>query len=154
MVTPEPKHGQHNGHQNHANHSSHSMNQQMHNEHADHNMAGAPTHDMPMDHSKHQAASSHTEHGQHAGHTGHEKMFRSRFWGSLILSIPVLLFSPMIQEWLGFSVPSFPGSAWIPFIFPVPHPRSRTFMPGLMSACWTSLRLNVSSRMTHLSKGS
>src|SRR6266498_4584898 len=44
-------------------------------------------------------------------------MFRSRFWGSLLLSIPVLLFSSMIQEWLGIRIPSFTGSYWIPFIF-------------------------------------
>src|SRR5690349_2966712 len=59
----------------------------------------------------------HTEHAHHADHTGHEQMFRSRFWGSLLLSIPVLLFNSMIQEWLGFRIPSFVGSDWIPFIF-------------------------------------
>ena len=39
-------------------------------------------------------------------------MFRNRFWVSLLLSIPVLLYSPMIQNWLGVSVPEFPGSQW------------------------------------------
>lgn len=122
MVDPEPKHGQHNEHQNHADHSSHSMSRQTHDEHADHNMAGLPAHNMPMDHSKHQAVSSQTEHGQHANHadhTGHEQMFRRRFWGSLALSLPVLLFSPMIQEWLRFTIPSFAGSVWIPFLFSI-----------------------------------
>ncbi|MFH1185970.1 MAG: copper-translocating P-type ATPase [Chloroflexota bacterium] len=42
-------------------------------------------------------------------------MFRRRFWISLALSVPVLVFSPMIQELLGFRTPSFPGSEWIPF---------------------------------------
>jgi len=49
------------------------------------------------------------EHAEHAGghaahvdHTGHEAMFRRRFWICLILTIPVLLFSPLIQEWFGF----------------------------------------------------
>src|SRR5690606_35228383 len=56
-------------------------------------------------------------HHGHAGHgvdhSGHEIMFRNRFWVSLILTIPVLLFSPMIQEWLGFAMPDFPGSQLI-----------------------------------------
>jgi Cu2+-exporting ATPase len=41
-------------------------------------------------------------------------MFRSRFWLSLLLSIPVVLYSPMVQEWLRFSMPVFPGSELIP----------------------------------------
>ncbi|OGN94072.1 MAG: copper-translocating P-type ATPase [Chloroflexi bacterium RBG_13_50_21] len=40
-------------------------------------------------------------------------MFRQRFWVSLLLSIPVLIFSPSIQEWLGYSLPAFSGSQWI-----------------------------------------
>lgn len=56
-------------------------------------------------------------HTHHADHTGHEQMFRTRFWVSSLLSIPVLLFSSMIQRWFGFSLPSFFGSEWIPFLF-------------------------------------
>jgi len=59
----------------------------------------------------------HGDHAAHVDHTGHEMMFRRRFWISLVLSIPVLLFSPMIQEWLGFSMPEFPGSNWITPVF-------------------------------------
>jgi Cu2+-exporting ATPase len=40
-------------------------------------------------------------------------MFRNRFWVSLILSIPVLIYSPSIQGWLGFTAPAFLGSQWI-----------------------------------------
>jgi Cu2+-exporting ATPase len=53
----------------------------------------------------------------HVDHTGHEEMFRRRFWANLVLTVPVLLFSPMLQQWLGFSVPEFPGSRWIGPIF-------------------------------------
>jgi Cu2+-exporting ATPase len=61
-----------------------------------------------------EAAGAHAGHGSaHADHTGHEQMFRRRFWVSLLLSIPVLLYSPMVQMLLGFSMPAFPGSAWI-----------------------------------------
>jgi Cu2+-exporting ATPase len=51
--------------------------------------------------------------GHGADHTGHEEMFRRRFWVSLLLSIPVLIFSPFIQERLGFEAPTFPGSGLI-----------------------------------------
>jgi Cu2+-exporting ATPase len=46
-------------------------------------------------------------------------MFRNRFWVSLVLTIPVLLFSPMIQRWFGFSMPGFPGSQWIGPLFAI-----------------------------------
>ncbi|WP_238324118.1 heavy metal translocating P-type ATPase [Halobacterium hubeiense] len=52
-------------------------------------------------------------------HEGHEQMFRRRFFVSTLLSIPVLLYSEMLQEWLGFSVPTFPGSEWINPVFAV-----------------------------------
>ncbi|MER0086681.1 copper-translocating P-type ATPase [Corynebacterium sp. KPL2805] len=41
-------------------------------------------------------------------------MFRSRFWWSLLLSVPVVIFSPMVAELLGYGVPEFTGSSWIP----------------------------------------
>uniref|UniRef100_A0A7V2B1Z5 P-type Cu(+) transporter n=1 Tax=Rhodothermus marinus TaxID=29549 RepID=A0A7V2B1Z5_RHOMR len=44
-------------------------------------------------------------------------MFRTRFWICLVLSLPVLIFSPALQRWLGFSAPTFPGSEWVPFVF-------------------------------------
>lgn len=47
------------------------------------------------------------------GHHGHEIMFRNRFWICLVLTIPVLLFSPMIQEWFNFTMPEFTGSQWV-----------------------------------------
>ncbi len=63
-----------------------------------------------MEHEEH-------KHAAHADHSGHEETFRKRFWGSLLLSIPVLLYSPMVQEFLGFSMPAFTGSQWIEPIF-------------------------------------
>jgi Cu2+-exporting ATPase len=53
----------------------------------------------------------HDPHGGHGGgHAGHADLFRRRFWVSLLLSVPVVLYSRMVQEWLGFAMPSFPGS--------------------------------------------
>ena len=40
-------------------------------------------------------------------------MFRDRFWLSLALTIPLVFYSPMIQEWFGYAAPEFPGSEWI-----------------------------------------
>ena len=54
-------------------------------------------------------------HGQHAGHS--VAMFRDRFWLTLFLAVPVVFFSPMFAELLGYQPPAFPGSAWIPPVF-------------------------------------
>lgn len=59
-------------------------------------------------------------HGGHGvDHTGHETMFRRRFWVSLVLSIPVLVFSPTLQDWLGFATPDFTGDQLITPFFAV-----------------------------------
>ena len=50
-------------------------------------------------------------------HSHHEQMFRRKFWVSLVLSIPVLVFSASIQDFLGYRLPSFPGSQWISPVF-------------------------------------
>ena len=86
----------------------------------------------PTAHASHQTPSAgggagvHTDHGDHGGdnghggmHEGHEQMFRRRFFVSTLLSIPVLLYSETLQGWLGFSVPTFPGSEWITPVFAV-----------------------------------
>jgi P-type Cu2+ transporter len=56
----------------------------------------------------------HAGHDRHAGHT--IGMFRDRFWVSLVLSVPVVLYSEMVQMWLGFSMPRFPGSGWVALV--------------------------------------
>ena len=52
-------------------------------------------------------------HDQHGGHGDHAAQFRDRFWLSLALTVPVVAYSEMVQEWLGFTPPQFPGSAWV-----------------------------------------
>src|SRR6266498_380763 len=120
MTDSEHKHDQHKMHQPSDNPQSHAMDHTMHDEHAGHPMpdhSAHAMHDMQTHEADRTADQGHSEHAHHADHTGHEQMFRSRFWGSLLVSIPVLLFSSMIQEWLGIRIPSFTGSYWIPFIF-------------------------------------
>ncbi len=36
-----------------------------------------------------------------------------------MLSIPVLVFSPTLQDWLGYTIPEFPGSGWITPVFAI-----------------------------------
>ena len=56
----------------------------------------------------------HDQHADHDKHAGHSvAMFRDRFWLSLALTIPIVFYSPMIQEWFGYTAPAFPGSEWV-----------------------------------------
>jgi Cu2+-exporting ATPase len=84
-------------------------------------------HQTQVDHQQHEEATHHADehhahdsgHAAHVDHTGHELMFRNRFWGCLVLTIPVLLYSPALQTWLGFSMPAFLGSRWIAPLFSI-----------------------------------
>ena len=53
-------------------------------------------------------------HDRHAGHS--VAMFRDRFWLSLLLTLPVVVWSHDPQMWLGYTAPVFPGSDWIPAV--------------------------------------
>lgn len=86
-------------------------------------------------------------HDKHAGHN--PNMFRDRFWLSLILTIPVVLYSHMIQEWLGFHMPEFPGSEWIPFVL-----GSVIFFYGgtvFLKSAWGELKFRQPGMMTLIS---
>lgn len=51
-------------------------------------------------------------------HAGHDvEQFRRRFWVTLFLTVPTLLYAHDIQEWFGFAMPAFPGSRWVPLLF-------------------------------------
>jgi P-type Cu2+ transporter len=39
-------------------------------------------------------------------------MFRDRFWLTLVLTLPTLVWSEEIQHWFGYSAPVFPGAEW------------------------------------------
>jgi len=60
----------------------------------------------------------HKEHGGH-DHTEHHAMmaadFKRRFFIALIVSIPILILSPTIQDWFGFSIAQFPGDKFVLF---------------------------------------
>lgn len=103
----------------HKQHTTHDPSQHEVMDHSTHQMEDHSIHDAHEGHDM--PAMSKEDHAAHAGHgtdhTGHEQMFRVRFWWSLLLSIPVLLYSEMIQMWLGFMPPMFPLSEWVPFVF-------------------------------------
>lgn len=65
-----------------------------------------------MNHREHHHQSE--GHSEHAGHD--PDMFRRKFWLSLALTVPALLFSHTIQSWFGFEI-SFSGSEYISALF-------------------------------------
>ena len=122
----------------------------------------------PEQHSGHDEHSGHTK--NHTDHSGHEQMFRTRFWWSLLLSVPVLIYSPLIQHAFNFTTPVFTGSDWIPFIFSliifgyggVPFlkmaiPEIRNRKPGMMTLI--SLAISVAfiysllAQLTNIGEG-
>ena len=85
-----------------------------------HDSHGGMTHpDVPPSpdgkHDDQQEHEGHQGHDQHAGHS--VEMFRDKFWWSIALTVPTLVWSPMIQQWVGFQAPAFPGSGYVPAIF-------------------------------------
>jgi P-type Cu2+ transporter len=52
-------------------------------------------------------------HDGHDGHDDHAAQFRDRFWLTLVLAIPVVIWAPMIQDWFGYTAPQFPGAELI-----------------------------------------
>lgn len=69
-------------------------------------------------HGAHAASAHETAHQGHDRHEGHSvEMFRRRFWLTLVLTVPTLAWSPMLQQWFGFATPVFPGSRFVPALF-------------------------------------
>jgi len=58
---------------------------------------------------------AHAGHDKHAGHS--VAMFRNKFWLTLLLTIPTVIWSEMIQQWFGYTAPRFAGSAYIAAAF-------------------------------------
>ena len=69
-------------------------------------------HDAPAGHEAHRGhqAGGHGAHGGHGMHGDHVAMFRDRFWWTLALTVPVVAYSRMFQDLLGYTAPGFPGS--------------------------------------------
>ncbi len=63
------------------------------------------------DHAQHEGHAGHG--GGHGGHGDHAAQFKDRFWFSLALAVPVVFFSEMFADLLGYMRPEFPGSSLI-----------------------------------------
>jgi len=84
-----------------------------HDGHAD--VSNPPTTEAGHEQRSHGPHDAQAGHDRHAGHS--VEMFRKKFWGTLALSIPTLLWSPTLQQWLHYTMPEFPGSRYIPALF-------------------------------------
>lgn len=106
------------------------MNKNPHNSHPSahthpRDQASAPTEPSYPAHREHAAInpkevrgprrSAHHEHDKHAGHS--VKMFRDKFWVTLLLMLPTLFWGHMLPSILSYTPPGFPGSRWIAPIF-------------------------------------
>jgi Cu2+-exporting ATPase len=117
--------------------------------HHDH---GAQDHGHPAeaDHAGHEAQSDHPAQAGQGAHAGHDPdAFRRQFWVVLLLTLPVVAWSPEVQMWLGYTAPNFPGSSWIPPIL-----GSAIFVYGgrvFLSGARSELRDRLPGMMTLIS---
>jgi Cu2+-exporting ATPase len=66
----------------------------------------------------HDAHSAHGEHGGHDKHAGHSvEMFRRKFWISLALTVPTLVWGHMLARLTGHHASLLPGTQWIAPLF-------------------------------------
>jgi Cu2+-exporting ATPase len=98
------------------------------------------------------AGHSHKSHG-HDGHDrgAHAAMFRRKFWLSLVLTIPVVLYSHMLMALTGWSPPGFSGDHWIP-----PVLGTAVFLyggPVFLTAGWAELKARRPGMMLLISLG-
>ena len=89
----------------------------------------------------------------HEGHAGHDKhaghsvaMFRDKFWVSLALTVPTLIWGHMLPRVLDYTPPSVPGQRWIPSFF-----GTAVFLYGglvFLQGAWRELRNRLPGMMT------
>lgn len=76
---------------------------------------------LPDPHSNHSAHGKQPNHAQHAGHDKHAghspEIFKRRFFICLLLTLPVLYFAPMFQDWFSYEAIQFSGANWVIPIF-------------------------------------
>ena len=76
-------------------------------------------------------------------------MFRDRFWISLALAVPSIIWSHAIQGWFGYTAPRFPGSEYIAAVF-----GTIVFIYGgqpFLVGGWHELRARAPGMMTLIS---
>src|SRR4030095_11008218 len=102
---------------------------------------------MPHAHAHHVRDDAHAGHAAHDKHAGHSvAMFRDKFWISLLLTLPTLLWGHMLQRAFGYHAPMFPGSQWIPAVF-----GTAVFVYGgwpFIQGAWRELKDRLPGMMT------
>ena len=82
-----------------------------------------------------------------SGHAGHStQMFLRKFWVSLILTIPVVLYADVLKTILKWSLPPFPGLAYMPLVL-----GSIVFFYGgsvFLLGAWREIRGRLPGMMT------
>ena len=117
--------------------------------HHDHGAHDHGAHDHSAhDHGGHFEPSRHEAHHQgHDKHAGHSvAAFRDKFWLSLLLTLPTLVWGHMLQNAFGYHAPMFPGSRWIPPVF-----GTAVFAYGgwpFIQGAWRELKDRVPGMMT------
>jgi Cu2+-exporting ATPase len=145
----KPEHGHESGaHSNQPDAQSHDHHHHVHEQHdaASTNPDTAALPDSAMA-SHHGAHTSHEGHDKHAGHS--PEMFRDKFWVTLALTVPTLVWGHMLQSSLGYTAPSFPGSQWIPAVF-----GTATFLYGgivFLRGALSEIRARLPGMMTLIS---
>lgn len=76
---------------------------------------GLPYEPQPHDHSGDATPSGHAGHDKHAGHS--VEMFRDKFWISLALTIPTIVWGHMLARLMGRHDLLLPGGQWIAPLF-------------------------------------
>lgn len=117
----------------HEHHDAHPPESTGHEDHAAHPPAPAEREHHPAAHPTPSTGHEHhpgahppasTGHEHHGGHAGHDKhaghsveMFRRKFWLTLALTIPTVVWGHMLMSLTGWHAPAFPGSGWIAPVF-------------------------------------
>jgi len=84
--------------------------------------------------------------GPHSHHEHMAEDFKRRFFVSVALTIPVLLYSPTVQGLFRFKPPTFPGSEFVGFLF-----ATAVFLYGgmpFLKGFWEEMRLKRPGMMT------
>jgi P-type Cu2+ transporter len=97
---------------------------------------------------------AHQGHGGHEGHGGHgdhAAMFRRKFWLSLVLTVPAVLYSHMWMTLTDLEPPGFPGDQWV-----APVLATLVFLyggPVFLTGGWRELRAGQPGMMLLISMG-
>jgi len=99
------------------------------------------------DQRRHTGVDQHAGHGAHDKHAGHSvAMFRDKFWISLGLTVPTLVWGHMLPRVLGYTPPQVPGARWI-----APAFGTAVFLYGglvFLQGAWRELRARLPGMMT------